>query len=98
LSPYRDATTIKGCQWKIGGITGPLRSWGSSADQIAPPSSGACVEAVPVGADRGGTERGGVDMKDMMTHKGYFGSVSYDDEDKIFYGKIEFIRALVSYD
>ena len=37
-------------------------------------------------------------MKDMMTHKGYFGSVSYDDEDRIFYGKIEFIRALVSYE
>ena len=36
-------------------------------------------------------------MKDMMTHKGYFGSVSYDD-DRIFYGKIEFIRALVSYE
>jgi len=37
-------------------------------------------------------------MKDMMTHRGYYGSVGYDDEDRIFYGKIEFIRALVSYD
>ncbi|MFZ2224754.1 MAG: type II toxin-antitoxin system HicB family antitoxin [Candidatus Deferrimicrobium sp.] len=37
-------------------------------------------------------------MKDMMTHRGYYGSVSYDDEDRIFYGKIEFIRALVSYE
>jgi predicted HicB family RNase H-like nuclease len=37
-------------------------------------------------------------MKDMMTHKGYYGSVGYDDEDRIFYGKIEFIRALVSYE
>ena len=27
-----------------------------------------------------------------------FGSVGYDDEDRIFYGKIEFIRALVSYE
>ena len=36
-------------------------------------------------------------MKDMMTHKGYFGSVCYNDEDRIFYGKVEFIRALVSY-
>jgi predicted HicB family RNase H-like nuclease len=37
-------------------------------------------------------------MKDMMTHRGYYGSVGYDDEDRIFYGKIEFIRALVSYE
>jgi predicted HicB family RNase H-like nuclease len=37
-------------------------------------------------------------MKDMMTHKGYYGSVCYNDEDRIFYGKVEFIRALVSYE
>ncbi|OGP35326.1 MAG: hypothetical protein A2X88_02575 [Deltaproteobacteria bacterium GWC2_65_14] len=37
-------------------------------------------------------------MKDMMQHKGYFGSVHYDDEDGIFFGRIEFIRALVSYE
>jgi len=37
-------------------------------------------------------------MKDMMEHKGYFGSVHYNDEDKVFYGKLEFIRALVSYE
>lgn len=37
-------------------------------------------------------------MKDMMRHRGYFGSVHYDDEDRIFFGKIEFIRALVSYE
>ena len=34
----------------------------------------------------------------MMEHKGYFGSVSYDDEDRIFYGKVEFIRSLISYE
>jgi len=34
----------------------------------------------------------------MMTYNGYFGSVHYDDEDKIFYGKLEFVRALVSYE
>ena len=34
----------------------------------------------------------------MMTYKGYFGSVHYNDEDKVFYGKLEFIRALVSYE
>jgi predicted HicB family RNase H-like nuclease len=37
-------------------------------------------------------------MKDMMTYKGYFGSVHYSDEDQIFHGKIEFIRSLVSYE
>ncbi|MBI5575815.1 MAG: type II toxin-antitoxin system HicB family antitoxin [Deltaproteobacteria bacterium] len=37
-------------------------------------------------------------MKNMMTHLGYYGSVCYNDEDRIFYGKIEFIRALVSYE
>lgn len=37
-------------------------------------------------------------MKDMMSYKGYVGSVHYDDDDRIFYGKIEFIRALVSYE
>jgi predicted HicB family RNase H-like nuclease len=37
-------------------------------------------------------------MKDMMAYKGYIGSAHYGDEDRIFYGKIEFIRSLVSYE
>jgi predicted HicB family RNase H-like nuclease len=37
-------------------------------------------------------------MKDMMEYKGYYGSVHYSDEDRIFHGKIEFIRSLVSYE
>ncbi len=37
-------------------------------------------------------------MKDMMEYKDYYGSVHYSDEDRIFYGKIEFVRALVSYE
>jgi predicted HicB family RNase H-like nuclease len=37
-------------------------------------------------------------MKDMMKYKDYFGSVHYNDEDGVFHGKIEFIRALVSYE
>ena len=37
-------------------------------------------------------------MKDMMQHKGYYGSVRYSDADELFYGKVEFIRALVSYE
>jgi predicted HicB family RNase H-like nuclease len=37
-------------------------------------------------------------MKDMIKHKGYLGTVHYNAEDRIFYGKIEFIRSLVSYE
>ena len=37
-------------------------------------------------------------MKDMLSHKGYFGSIHYNAGDRVFYGKIEFIRALVSYE
>lgn len=37
-------------------------------------------------------------MKDMIKHKGYFGSVHYNAADRIFYGKVEFIRSLVSYE
>jgi hypothetical protein len=31
-------------------------------------------------------------MKDMMRYKNYYGSVHYSDEDKVFYGRVEFIR------
>ena len=37
-------------------------------------------------------------MKDMMTYKGYTGSVHYSDDDRVFYGKVEFIRSLISYE
>jgi predicted HicB family RNase H-like nuclease len=37
-------------------------------------------------------------MKDTMEYNGYFGSVHYNDDDRVFYGKLEFIRALVSYE
>jgi len=37
-------------------------------------------------------------MKDMMSYKGYYGSVHYNDVDCIFHGKIKFIRSLVSYE
>jgi len=37
-------------------------------------------------------------MKDMMKYKGYFGSVHFSDDDNLFYGKLDFIRALVSYE
>ena len=37
-------------------------------------------------------------MKHMMAYKGYYGSVHYDDDDKVFHGKVEFIRSLLSYE
>lgn len=37
-------------------------------------------------------------MKKIMEYKGYFGSVNYNDEDEIFYGKVEYIRSLISYE
>ena len=37
-------------------------------------------------------------MKNLMEYKGYLGSVNYNDEDEIFYGRIEYIRSLISYE
>ena len=37
-------------------------------------------------------------MKDMMNYKEYYGSVHYNDDDKIFHGKLEFISALINYE
>ncbi len=37
-------------------------------------------------------------MKDMLKYKGYYGSIHFDDEDLILFGKIEHIKALISYE
>lgn len=37
-------------------------------------------------------------MKDLVRYKGYYGSVHYDSDVPIFYGKLEFINALISYE
>lgn len=37
-------------------------------------------------------------MKDFMHYKGYYGSVHFDEDDLVFYGKVCFIKALVSYE
>lgn len=34
----------------------------------------------------------------MMHYKDYLGSIEFDEEERLFYGKLEFIRALVSYE
>ena len=37
-------------------------------------------------------------MKNMMKYKGYYGSVNFDADDLVFYGKLEFINSLISYE
>ena len=37
-------------------------------------------------------------MKNMMQYKGYYGSVNFDADDLVFYGKLEFINSLISYE
>jgi len=37
-------------------------------------------------------------MKDTMSYKGYTGSVHYSDEDRVLFGKVEYIRSLISYE
>lgn len=37
-------------------------------------------------------------MKDLLEYKEYLGSVHYSADDEIFYGKLEFICDLVSYE
>ena len=37
-------------------------------------------------------------MSDLMQYKGYQGSVEYSDEDKILFGKVQFIKSLLMYE
>lgn len=37
-------------------------------------------------------------MKDHMKYKDYWGSVHYNDEDEVFYGKVCGIKSLISYE
>ena len=37
-------------------------------------------------------------MKGMLSYKGYYGSIHLDEDNLIFFGKIEFIKALISYE
>lgn len=37
-------------------------------------------------------------MNDMLKHKGYYGSVHFDEDELILYGKVEFIKALINYE
>lgn len=37
-------------------------------------------------------------MKNLIEYKGYTGSIEYSKEDKLFFGKVQGIRALISYE
>lgn len=37
-------------------------------------------------------------MNSTMEYKGYLGSVEYSENDHVFFGKVQGIRSLVSYD
>ena len=37
-------------------------------------------------------------MSDLMQHRGYLGSVRYSAEDHVFYGKVEYVRALITFE
>ena len=37
-------------------------------------------------------------MNSTMEYKGYFGSMEYSEADNMFFGKVQGIRSLVSYD
>ena len=37
-------------------------------------------------------------MKNMLFYKGYFGSIDFSAEDLLFFGKVEFIAPLISYE
>ncbi|MDR3502275.1 MAG: type II toxin-antitoxin system HicB family antitoxin [Legionella sp.] len=37
-------------------------------------------------------------MKHMLKYKGYYGSIEFDADDLLLYGKLEFINSLISYE
>ena len=37
-------------------------------------------------------------MKNLIEYKGYLGSVEFSSEDEVFFGKIQGIRSLISYE
>ena len=37
-------------------------------------------------------------MNNIMEYKGYVGSVEFSEEDGLFYGKVQGIRSLISYE
>jgi predicted HicB family RNase H-like nuclease len=80
------------------GIAGKVRSSNGGSNKSSPSPSISILKAIPNRTDDTGVKKRGINMKDMMSYKGYFGSVHYSDDDQVFFGNLEFIRALVSYE
>ena len=38
------------------------------------------------------------ELKQTMTYKGYVGSVEFSDADGVFFGKVQGVRSLISYE
>jgi predicted HicB family RNase H-like nuclease len=64
----------------------------------APPSSNANIKEISVKCHYRDSARGKFIMKNFMHYKNYYGSVHFDEDALVFHGKIEFIRASVSYE
>ena len=79
-------------------ITGKIRLLSRGSNKSSPSSSGPVPKEISDRTGGAGIEKRGINMKDMMSFKGYFGAVHYSDDDRVFFVKIEFIRALVSYE
>lgn len=37
-------------------------------------------------------------MKDMLKYKGYHGSIHFDEDELVLFGKVEFVKALINYE
>jgi predicted HicB family RNase H-like nuclease len=75
-----------------------ISAFGSPTDHSAQAASNPTPETLSNGTGAGALESRGAAMKDMMNHKGYWGSVHFNDGDDVFYGRVQYIRALVSYE
>lgn len=53
---------------------------------------------VPIKTAYRGFRKGGDDMKNTMEYRGYIGSVEFSEEDGLFFGKVQGIRSLLSYE
>ena len=44
------------------------------------------------------SKKRGIDMKNLLEYKGYYGNVEFSNEDEILYGKVLGIKSLISYE
>ena len=43
-------------------------------------------------------KKGGINLKNTIEYKGYIGSVEFSENDGLFFGKVQGIRSLISYE